>query len=299
MMTNEGDDDGGIDFGFDEGGLDLSFGEGGDDPADLNESDMSAGTEKPAAVAPPAAKAPPVVQDLSGASAPKVPVTDVKPVTPPPPVPPVQQTQQPVVQPGATEQPQPSVNIEEFVAANADAIIGNLATTHFKIDPKTAEALGFAPEVTEFIEKQNAKNFLLTMVQVNNALRATLPTVVANLVDLTNRTREVHDGFYGDFPALKEERFVKPLKELAVTLRGLNPTMAKAEFVKLLGETAHSIFKLPLPVKTNAPVRPGVRRGQPRPFTPAGASAPQTGQGTGGGLAGLDFLNAQLRAGDE
>jgi hypothetical protein len=191
------------------------------------------------------------------------------------------------------------VNIEEFVAANADAIIGNLATTHFKIDPKTAEALGFAPEVAEFIEKRDAKNFLLTMVQVNNALQATLPTVVANLVDLTTRTREVHDGFYGDFPALKDEKYVKPLKDLAITLRGLNPTMEKKEFIKLLGETAHTILKLPLPVKANAPARPGVRRGQPRPFTPAGASAPSTGQGSGGSLAGLDFLNAQLRAGDE
>lgn len=299
----DGDDDGGIDFGFDDGGLDLSF-DNGPDPIDLNEADMSAGTEKPAAQTPPASKPASVTQDLSGAPAKKVPVQEVKP-TPPPATtqtpPPPAGTQPPAVEtPGAAAQPQPAVDIEEFVTANAAAIVDNLVKSHFKIDATEAEALGFAPEVTSWIEKQNAKNFLLTMVQVNKALQQTLPTVVANLVELTSQTREVQQSFYGDFPALKDPKLVPHLKSLAVTLRGLNPTMEKKEFQTLLGQTAHNLLKIPLPAASAAPAgRPGVRRGQPRPFTPAGASTPARGQGGPEQLAGLDFLNSQLRAGDD
>ncbi len=304
MLINDGDNDSGgseTDFSLDDDFFNLDFGDS--EPADLNEADMSAGTE-----------AAPVEQDLSGAPPPTAPLSAPDPQAAPAPAPaaptppaapaatatpaPEATPATAPAQPSATE-PQPSVNIEEFVSQNADAIIGNLAASHFKIDDKTAEALGFDPGVREFIEKRDAKNFLLTMVQMNNALQRTLPQVVANLMDVTQRVKETHTEFFSEFKDLADEKYVPHLRQLATTLRTLNPTLDKPSFIKLLGNTARTVFGLSAPQAQpqNAPARPGVRRGPARPFQPAGSVAPQRTPQNAPGGNGLEFLNNSLRLG--
>lgn len=301
-IDGDGDD---LDFGFDDG-LDLSFGDDAGEPADLNETDMQAGTEAPV-----------VVTDLSGAPAPAAPVT--APATPGPaaPVqpqtgqqPPAQQPQAPVPpaqqvsQPPASEQPsapaQPPVDIEAYVTQNADAILDNLAGSHFKIDDETARALNFSPEVKAFVEKRDARNYLLTMVQVNKALQQTLPAVVANLVQLTTSAKETQDGFYKEFPELQKPDYIPHLKQLGQTLRGLHPQMPRKEFQTLLGSTALQILNVQRQQQPAPPAQQNgrnVRRGVPRPFTPAGASRPQRNHSAPGGqqLSGLEFLNHALQ----
>jgi len=295
-----------IDFGFDDDNLfDLSFEGSNDEPADLNEADMTVGTEPG-----------PVVNDLSGVTPTPIPVTPAAPAAPavpaattvpisPAAAPVAPASSAPVVpattteQPSATDQTPPTVNIEEFVAQNQNAIIDNLVASHFRIDDATAESLGFAPEVKSWIEKTNAKNFLLTMVQMNNALQATLPTVVANLMDVTSKVKTTHEEFFGAFSDLADKKYVPHLRQLAGTLRQLNPTLDKAAFIALLGTTARTVFGLPTPAAQQKaqPARPGVRRGQPRPFTPAGAVAPQRNPGNAPLGEGLEFMNNALRLG--
>jgi hypothetical protein len=289
-------DDVSFNFGDDDF-LDLSFGETEADPADLNADDVAAGTE-------------PVVTDLSGAKPATAPVTAPPPVTETAPATaPVTQpagtqppapagTQPPTEQPGATDQP--TVNIEEFVAANADAIIDNLSKTHFAIDDATATALNFSPEVRDWVQKRDAKNFMLTMVQVNNALQRSLPSVVANLVELTQQTKTTQEGFFSEFADLKDH--VKALNTLAPALKAANPNLDKKSFQTLLGNTARMVLGLPVPAAkpvTQQISGRNVRRGQARPFTPAGASQPQRNLGGNGEAAAdpLAFMNAQLRLG--
>lgn len=313
-MTGPNDDgamDGDLDFGDDF--LNLDFGDLTAEPGDLNAEDMQDGTEVPATVtdlsgskapsvpagAPPAQEQTPPAQAVAPATAPAS-----APATPPAPgaQPPAQQGQQPPVeQPGATEQPQPTVNIEEFVAANQDAIIGNLASSHFAIDDKTAEALGFTPEVRDFVQKRDARNFVLTMVQVNNALQRTLPTVVGQLVEIAQQTKTAKTGFFEEFNDLNDPKYFQVLNQLAPVLRAANPQMDKKAFQTLLGNTARLSLGLPTPQAQPAQQISGrnVRRGQPRAFTPAGALTPQRNQ-AGNGVAPVDplaFMNEQLRFG--
>lgn len=297
-----------LDFGFDDGGLDLSFGNDTPDPADLNAEDMAAGTDEA------------VVTDLSGkpASAPLQAPAKAAATTPPAPSPTAtpnpgatppaqgqtpaqQQPAAPSAQPGATEQPAPSVSIEEYVAQNAEAIIGNLAGSHFRISDEEAQALGFAPEVREWIEKRDARNYLLTMTQMNTALQKTLPTVVANLVQLTAQVKETEDGFYGEFKELKDAAATNPrlvpfMKQTAQALRMMHPEMGRKEFQTLLGNTVMNT----LGIKKAAPATPTGRRitrGQAQPFMPAGAMQPQRNNTPPGGeqLSGLDFINAAMQ----
>jgi hypothetical protein len=303
MIDNDGDD---IDFGFDEGGLDLSFGDDTPaDPADLNLADMAPGTTGPNTV----------TTDLSGTPA-KAPVTaptptpqqpatqqpGQQPATPPAPAaaatPAPAQTPPTAEQPGATEQPQPAVSIEEFVSQNADAILSNLASSHFAIPNEEATALGFSPEVKAWIEKRDAKNYLLTMVQTNNALQQTLPHVVASLMQGLSAAKQTTDGFYGEFEDLRDPKYTPHLRELAKTLRSVNPQMDKAQFQTLLGTTARTMFGLPTPApKVTQQNGRNVRRGRPQPFTPAGATQPQRNMGGNGQpqMSGLEFMAHAIR----
>lgn len=311
-MTIDGDGENGAtgsdDFSLDLGDdfLDLSFGEA-DEPADLNAEDVAGGTETPV-----------IVNDLSGAKPATAPVTAPTPTQEPatpsattgqPPAPatppaatqppaPADGQQPPTEQPGATVQP--TVNIEEFVAANHDAIVDNLAKSHFAIDDATAEKLAFTPEVRDWVQKRDAKNFILTMVHVNNALQRSLPATVANLLDVTTKSKTAQEKFFEEFEDLKEH--VPTLNLLAPTLRAANPTLKGQAFQTLLGNMARQALGLPIPqAKPQAQQIAGrnVRRGQPRPFTPAGATTPQRNLQGNEVPTGLEFMNSMLRQGGD
>lgn len=320
-MTTQNDGAGeDLDFGFDDDVLDLNFGdvsEPGDEPADLNESDMAAGTEtdlsgtpaKAPVSAPPADGAKPGGQEQTPSAA-SPPSPGAAPVQPPsgqqPPVvdPNAAAPQQPVdgEQPSA-QAPQQPVDIEAFVAENQEAIIANLATKQFSIPAQEAEDLGFSPEVKAWIERRDARNYVLAMVQTNKALQQTLPTVVANLVQVAQQVKEADTSFFGEFPELRTAD-KGHLKELAVTLRRMNPTMEKPKFVELLGNTACNLLGITRQPKQQQPSgQPGSgmrRRSAARPFTPAAAAAPQRNLGNGEvpQPQGLEAINMMLMSGD-
>lgn len=294
MATNNGGEPVGNEFDWgqsNDDGLDLNFGPDTSAPEeqDLNLSDVEQA----------------VVTDLSGAPAKPVPVqapSEQQQQTQAP-VPPAQ-TQPPAQQPAAQQPPapseqssatapQPAVDIETYVTQNSEAIIDNLAKSHFAIDEATAESLGFAPEVKGWIEKQNAKNFLVTMVQVNKALQQTLPSVVANLVNLTQQARHTEDTFFNEFPDLKKPEVIPHLSGLARTLRGMHPNLDAAQFQTLLGKTAMQMMGLQPSAQPNAQGGGGKRlvRAPARPFTPAGSAVPQRNMG-GNGTPPVDPLAA-------
>lgn len=306
MIDGENDD-----LGFDDGGLDLNF-DSGDSGGELTAEDMAAGTQP---IEVPAPKS--TTTDLSGskpAPTKQVPAQVVPTGTPDPNAPAAQPgaqtppTEQPVQQqptgqpqPGATENQRP-VSVEEYVSQNHEAIVQHLASSHFKIDDKVAEGLGFPPEVKAWIEQRDARNYMLTMVQMNNALQQALPTVVANLVDLTHRTREANNGFFGEFPELNKPEFGPALTQLARTLRTVHPKMDKASFQTLVGNAAIAAFQL----QRQAPQTQGqpnggrrVTRGRPQPFAPAGSVPARTANNPTATpqLGGLDFINSALAAG--
>ncbi len=324
-MANKADgtgeaSDNSFSLGEDDDGLDLSLGEDlPSDPADLNVDDMADGTEPvitdlsstvPAVPAAPAGAQPQTVQGVQPAApapsaAPGSQPTSQQPAVDPNAAPAAPPAQQPAggEQPGATV-PQ-TVNIEEFVTANADAIIGNLASSHFKIDDKEAETLGFSPEVREWVQKRDAKNYLLTMVQMNNALQKTLPVVVAQLMTVATEAQKTQEGFYGEFPDLKDTKYTPHLRRLSVSLREMHPQMPQKEFQTLLGNSFRVAFGLPAQTQTQQPAQGNaqrvVRRGPPRSFTPAGALQPQRNHGGNGDapqLTGLEFLNHSLKHDD-
>ncbi len=291
--------------------LDLTFGDEAEDTGegqDLNVQDMADGTESP-------------VVDLSGSAPTTVPVTapsgqqtpssvptqQQTPGTPPPgqPAAATSPAPQPGQQPPAQEQAGPTdtqqtVDIEQFVTANADAIIGNLAKSHFSIDAQTAENLGFTPEIKDWIEKRDAKNYLLSMVQMNKALQSTLPAVVANLVQLTSRAKEAEAGFFNEFPELQGKVTGEQLRQIGQTLRSINPNLPRAQFQTLWGQTAMQLLGITkAQPAANAQHNGGrtVRRGQPQPFMPAGAVQPQRNMGGQNApvLSGIEAINAAMK----
>lgn len=298
-------------FNFgDDDFLDLNFGE---EPADLNAEDAEAGTDpnpqgfvtdlsggKPSGTP---VGAPPKQEEASASSvAPQQPAAPSAPVSGQPAQPQAPQGQQQPSgeQPGATAQP--TVNIEEFVANNSEAIIANLAGSHFAIDDATAEKLNFTPEVRDFVQRRDARNFVLTMVQVNNALQRTLPTVVAQLVELTQRSKETQTAFFDEFKDLKDPKFLPALNQMAPLIRQANPQMEKAAFQTALGNAVRNLYGMTAPAPTAAPAAQQVsgrtvRRGRPAPFTPAGALTPQRNHAGNGEPPAdpLAFMNQMIR----
>lgn len=306
MGTNNGGEPVGNDFDWGQetdDGLDLNF---GPDTSSTEESDLNLSDVEQAVVTDLSGAPAKTVQAQAPANTPDQSQPAAATTTPPsgqqppqqPPAPNAQQ--QPAAQqpPASSEQssataPQQAVDIETYVTQNSEAIIDNLAKSHFAIDDATAESLGFAPEVKGWIEKQNAKNFLVTMVQVNKALQQTLPSVVANLVNLTQQAKHTEDAFFGEFPDLRKPEVIPHLSSIARTLRGLHPNLDAAQFQTLLGNTAMQMLNIQRAAQPNAQGGPGKRlvRAPARPFAPAGSAVPQRNMG-GNGTPPADPLTA-------
>jgi hypothetical protein len=255
--------------------------------------DASRGTTAPAAF-----------NDLSGS----VPATreqpqGTAPTTPAPngtqqtPAPATQQQQVPGSQPApTTAAPQvPSLQqqaqgFEEYVAANAPALIKHLADNAFAL---TAEEAALVGDSAPIVSQLAAKVFLQTQRGLMSTLAATLPVVVGNLVNLALAGSRTENTFFTEYPELKAvDR--QQLANLGMTLRRNNPTLTPDVFFPLMARTAAAAMGVQLAPK----------RGKPAPHQPAGANN-RGGQPKPGGqrqVVGTDTLsdvNRFMREGAE
>jgi hypothetical protein len=258
VLVTDFSGDADLDAAFDGGGLSDELGIG----------DMEAGTSEAGSTPQPSPATREGVQPVTQPQgSPPVPQTQQQPAaaqTQPQQQAPVQQTQ-PGPQPAGQTPSQPQT-FEQYVQANYEPLVAQLAKTTFALTDAEKTAMGdAAPAVATYM----ARAQLNSMVMVQRAIAAALPDAVGGLVQVSRASADLENNFFREYPELKEVDKGK-LAQLGYSLRQSHKDMPAEEFMPMLARTAAAMLNITLAQRQQ-------QQPQRQPFAPAGGSGPRGG----------------------
>lgn len=217
------------------------------------------GTKVEEPSAPPAAAAQPAPEQQTPAAPPAEAAPSAQPQVQPP-VPPVQGEQ-----------------TSEAVAASyqtwRQGKHKELAEKYFALSEEEVAEIETNPAAV--VPQLMAKSHLAAVEASVMAVANLLPQVIRHVVQQDSVTREAEDAFFGQWPALKDDKYRQTLTMIGQTYRSMNPTASREDFIKDVGASAMAALKLGLvapaaPAMPQAPAAPGIT-----PHAPIG-SGPAT-----------------------
>lgn len=229
----------------------------------LEELEITPSAEATAPATPEAAPAAPAAAtEADPAAAPAEPPVDPNA----PPAAPTPQEQAPADEVGASLPLAEPQTIAAAFEANAATMIDALSRDYALTEE---EAIAFEANPVQALPRLAATVHHRVVTAAMRQMSQIIPAMVERLTEAKQRSSENQDKFYKAWPALKDPKYAKTVKQIAATYRQMNPLTTLDDMIRAVGPMA--MHACGVPMTNGAPATPALPRGvSPNGLQPAG-----------------------------